>query len=197
MAGISIQCTRCEARLKAPAGKQKVRCPRCGTAIQVPPPAGAQEEVLEVLEEVDEEPRRRARVDRDDDEPRPRRPRRVRRLEEEGDGPWLIAVAVAAACFFLSFGVTLLSYGFQGLPENQQEGGFVGKLAALAFGVVVALVLVALGAVGVKNRKIYDRWGNVTSGPFAVVLAMVIVVTGSSLGGFVMYGLLLGLIQGK
>ena len=109
----------------------------------------------------------------------------------------MIAVGAAVACFFVSFGVTLVAFGFKGLPDNQEEGGVLVKIGALAFGVFVALVLAFMGVIAVKNRALYDRWGNVTTGPVAVVLAMIVTIVGGSLGGFVVYGLLMALIQGR
>jgi len=43
MSAISIRCTGCGTRLKAPEGKAKVRCPCCGTVIRVPRPDEAEE----------------------------------------------------------------------------------------------------------------------------------------------------------
>ena len=192
MPGVRIRCTACGVGLKAPAGKPKVRCPQCGAVVRVPPPA--EEEAVEELEEVEEPARARPRDD--DDEDRGRRGKR-RGRERQRDGPWLIAVGAAVACFFVSFGVSLLAIGMKGLPEETEWSGYLTKLASLAFGVLVALILVAMGAISVKDRRIYDRWGNVTKGPVAIILAMVITLLGGALGGFVVYGLLLGLIRGR
>lgn len=155
-------------------------------------------EEVDQLEEVEEDQtrtrRRRERIDEEDD--RPRR-KRKRRKQEDGDGPWLIAVGVAGGCFVIAFFMTLLSFGFRGLPDNAEEGGFPMKLACLAFAVIVALVLVAVGVFGVKNKTVYGRWGDVVTGPFAVVLAMITTICGGSLGGFAVYALLISVVTGR
>lgn len=197
MAAISIRCTGCGARLKASEGKAKVRCPGCGTVLQVPAAAEASEEGRpDHLEEVDDAPApRRRRHDEEDDRPRWRRNRRPRAAWDEY--LWLIAVGVAVVCFFISFGFTLLALGVKGLPEETEFGRYVVKLGSLGFGVFVALVFVAWGAYSVKIREFRGRWGEVITGPFAVVLGMFITVMGGSLGGFVAYGLLVALIRGR
>jgi hypothetical protein len=114
-----------------------------------------------------------------------------------GDYLWLIAVGVDAVCFLIGFVATLIAFGFQGLPENQEQGGVLLKIGALAFGVVVGFALAAMGVIAVKSRAITDRWGNVTRGPIAVILGMMLSVTGSSFGGFAAYALLMALIRGR
>jgi hypothetical protein len=213
MPAISIHCTGCGARLKASEGKAKVRCPGCGTVLRVPQagdepeaekrpfPSRAvgdvfEEEGLDQLEEVDEAPapiRRR----HDEEENRPRRRRSRRPQPAWGEYLWLIAVGVAAVCFFISFGVTLLAFGTKGLPENQEEGGVFVKIASLAFGVFVALAFVVMGVFSVKKRMFRGRWGEVVTGPFAVILGMTVTVLGGSLGGFVVYALLVALVRGR
>ena len=196
MPAISIRCTGCGARLKAPEGKARVRCPSCGTVLPIPPAAEGSEEVLDQLEEVDEPsaPARR-RHDEGDDPPRRRRSRRPQ--PAWANYLWLIAVGVAMVCFFISFGVTLLALGTTGLPAETELGAYLTKLGSLAFGVFVALAFVAWGAYSVKIREFRGRWGEVVTGPFAVVLGMTITVLGGSLGGFVVYGLFVALIRGR
>src|SRR5689334_5942710 len=80
---------------------------------------------------------RRGRPDRGDEEDRPRRrrddedarPRRKRRqeVEEEGEGPWLAALAAAGACFLLVFAGAFLVKGTAGLGPGQDGPG--AKLA--------------------------------------------------------------------
>ena len=121
----------------------------------------------------------------------------MRRKQDDGDGPWLIALGVAGACFVVAFLMTLLAFGATGLPANQGEGGYPMKLASLVFAVFVALVLVGAGVLGVKNKTVYGRWGDVVTGPFAVVLAMVIAISGGALGGFAVYAVLVSVVTGR
>ena len=203
MPAISIRCTGCGARLKAPEGKAKVRCPSCGTVLRVPPRGDAPEadpapgeEALDRLEEVEEGPAP-IRHQRNEDGDRPRRFRRLRPGPAWADYIWLGAIGLAVFTFFISFGVTLLAFGIQGLPENDQGGGVLFKIAVLLFGVLGGLALAAGGVYCAKTQTIYDRWGQAMKGPFAAILATVVALTGSMLGGFTLYGLLLALIRGR
>jgi hypothetical protein len=198
MPAVHIKCTRCGARLKAPEGKAKVRCPGCGTVLPVPRVDETPEEAgLDRLEEVDvaPAPERHRHGDEDD------RPRRGRR--RHGPEPawmeylWLASVGVAAVCFVISFGITLLTVGVKGLPEETEWGAHLGKVGALAFAVFAALAFVVMGAYYVKKREIIGRWGEVITGPFAVILGSVITALGGSLGGFAVYALLLALVRGR
>jgi len=195
MSAISIRCTGCGTRLKAPEGKAKVRCPGCGTVIRVPRPDEAEEAALDRLEEVDEAPapvRRR----HGGEEGRPRRRR-------HGPEPawmeylWLASVGVASVCFVISFGITLLAFGLNGLPAETERDGYLAKIGALAFAVFAALAFIVMGAYYVKKREIIGRWGEVVTGPFAVVLGTVITALGGSLGGFAVYALLVALVRGR
>jgi phage FluMu protein Com len=198
MPAISIRCTRCGARLKASEGKAKVRCPGCGTVLQVPPATEAlAEETPDRLEEVDDAaaPERRRHGDEDD---RPRRGRRRRGPEPAWmEYLWLASVGVAAVCFVISFGITLLAVGLNGLPAETEWGAYLEKVGALAFAVFAALAFVVMGAYYVKKREIIGRWGEVITGPFAVILGAVITALGGSLGGFAVYALLLALVRGR
>jgi LSD1 subclass zinc finger protein len=224
MPATPIACPGCAARLKAPEGKSKVRCPLCRAVVQVPgvvPGMGDVEverqpsvsearkradsaedverrEEVDHLEEVEEVQGRsiRRREWNDEEDDRPRR-KRKRRKQQDGDGPWLIAIGVAGGCFVVTFFMTLLVFGFRGLPDNQEEGGYPMKLASLATAVVVALILVGMGVFGVKYKIVHGRWGDVVTGPFAVVLAMVITISGGCLGGFAVYTLLVAVLVGR
>ena len=160
-----LGCTHCGAHLKAPAGKARVRCPRCGTVLTVPPGASgsapAAEEPIDYLEDVEESPVRPRRPRHDEDF---RPPRRLRRRSRHAGSEylWLIAVGAAAASFVIGFGISFADMGMQGLPADQ-NGNYALKVGALAFGVLVALIFVGMGVLAVKTRTIYLR-GQVTTG---------------------------------
>src|SRR5436309_2685940 len=115
MADLTVRCPGCEARLKVAATKTVARCPKCGTKVRVHDPAEEVDDpdvkrllsrvkLIERVEE-DEEDRPRARRRRRDEEEEEERPRRRRKAarQEEGDGPWLVAVLATAACFLVTF----------------------------------------------------------------------------------------------
>jgi hypothetical protein len=221
----NLRCPECDARIKVnvSAGRSSVRCPDCGATVRLKGkadddddrPARSSRRRREEDEDEDDRParpskrrredddedeedrpRRRRLYDGDDDEDEDDRPRRrkKRKREEEGDGPWLIAAGVAAAGFVLMFMGPLLLMGTRGLPPGQDGPG--GKLFGLGLCFLFALILMALGIVGVKNRTAYGRWGMEITGTMGVILGMIQATIGGLMGGFGLYGLLFTLING-
>ncbi|HVS35794.1 MAG TPA: hypothetical protein VMS17_09445 [Gemmataceae bacterium] len=208
-------CTHCGAYLKAAAGKDRVRCPRCKTVQTIPSAAFepeprrqprpdqagyavAEEEPIDYLEEVEEPRPRPRRVDYDDEEDyRPSRRSRRRSRSASDAYLWLIAIGVSVASFFVGFGFALAICGLNGMPA-EQNGNYPLKVGCLAAGILVMLVFAFMGVIGVKTRMFCDiRLGGWTkTGPHAVVFGFFFAIFGGSLSGFFAYGLLFALIRG-
>jgi hypothetical protein len=152
----------------------------------------------------DDRPRRRRDDDEDDgeedDRPRARRRRgsggdRPRRRAAQGDGPWLMAAGLAAACFALSLGLSFLAFGKDGLPAGQD--GPAAKLVGLGIGFVASLVIAPLGVIGVKKRRALGKWGIEVEGNMGVATGMVQSAIGGIIGGFALYGLIFTILNGR
>jgi hypothetical protein len=208
----NVRCPECDARVKvsASAGRRSVRCPECGASVPLrgkdddddedDRPARSSKRRRDDDDDEDEDrPRARRRRlddeddDEDDEDDRPRRRKKRKRREAEGDGPWAIAAGAAGLGFVLTFAGALLIMGKAGLPEGQD--GPLGKLLGLGFCFLIALVLMPLGIVGVKNRTAYGRWGMEVTGSMGVILGMIQATVGGLMGGFALYGLLFTLIN--
>ncbi len=221
MAATTIPCSGCAVRLKLPEGRSKVRCPRCGTVMTAPDPGeqGSDPEVLrqpslaqagqrvqeepeevehlELVEELEEVPERAALRRRDWDDPGDRpRPKRKARKRDSGEGPWLIAIGVAGGCALIAFIITMIAFGSSGLADNKGQGGYPVKLACLFGAVCIGAVITAFGVFEVKYKIVYGNWGQVITGPVAVVLGFMTTIPGAGLIGFAVAALLLSVILG-
>jgi hypothetical protein len=207
-------------------GRSSVRCPKCGASVPLKakrpvaddedederprraakrrdederPARSSRRRQDDDDEDEDDEDRPRSRrrrwddEDEDDADDRPRRRKKGRKIE--GDGPWYIAAAIAGVGFFLTFAGALLIKGKAGLDPGQDGPG--GKLIGLGVCFIVALVLIPLGIMGVKNRTAYGRWGIEVTGTMGVILGMIQATAGGLLGGFALYGVIFTLVNGR
>ena len=184
MSVTKVRCPDCDVRLKVPEGKSSVRCPKCGEKVRVPDDDDLEDEEFEDEYEDEEE--------EEDERPR-RRGRRAR--AEEGDGPWILAALAVPICFLLTIGVAFLLKGTAGLPAGNDGPG--GKLVGLGIGFLASIFLVIFGTLGVKNRKVYSKWGTSVEGGMAVVLGFIQAVLGGLIGGICLYGLIFTLVNGR
>jgi hypothetical protein len=219
-----VSCPKCGRRARVPDTLmgQQVKCPGCAetftAAASAPvPPTGKEgkakvereaegEEDIEVVDDSrrrddDEDDRRpdRGRRSREEDDEGERRPRKKRkRRTAQGDGPWLAAIGVAAACVVVAFFFSVLVEGTAGLPPAKD--GPIVKYLALGLGMIGALALIGLGVKGVKDRELVSWYYHSMqrfTGTLAVVLCMFQTAVGGFLGGWVVYGLFFTALRGR
>jgi LSD1 subclass zinc finger protein len=220
MAATTIPCSGCAIRLKVPEGRNKVRCPRCGTVMTAPDPGdqGSDPEVLrqlslakagqrvqeepeevehlELVEELEEVPERAPRR-RDWDDPGDRpRPKRKARKRDSDEGPWLIAIGASAGGALIAFVITMIAFGSSGLADNKGQGGYPMKLACLFGAGCIGAVITGFGVLAVKRNMVIGQWGEVITGPIAIVIGFITALSGAVVIGFGGAAFLLSVILG-
>lgn len=178
MAGDRFDCTRCGMRPKARDVSGSGRCPFCGAKIRSPRAATGQAP--------EESASRR----------RPRRRGRRGPAWSWADHGWLIAAGGGFLLFLAIFLGSLIVFGSGGIADRFGKADSPSHMRMeLIFCNVAGLALYVGGVLGVKNRRLAGRI--VVTGPLAVALGIIFIVSGALVGGFSLYALLNFLAHGR